>query len=303
MPCRAIKWGLSEKRWGPSEKHWRWKQGAPDSAMTGRGDGRTAGSSSGTRQQSWARAVWAARASPSWRKELQMPGLGLSYYRLWGPNPPDILQKCGQLDAPRWRKELHQVPGLSSVQLMSELIFFGMCIWWQTSGLFDNSYPLTLTYLNSFFSSGCEKFQISPHERCDIWNLSTAVQVMTFCPRMKYRSIFDFPPLEGPPEIFSIHWGQSASPESRLVYSGDAQECPMASTSLRDPHVESSLSTLFLETSFNLPFIYAHSMHIAHTTHLITDMHVLSNALLDVWILENYVFKTPSKYVTPHQRK
>ena len=77
----------------------------------------------------------------------------------------------------------------------------------------------------------------------------------------------------------------------------------MASTSLRDPHVESSLSTLFLETSFNLPFIYAHSMHIAHTTHLITDMHVLSNALLDVWILENYVFKTPSKYVTPHQRK
>ena len=116
--------------------------------MTGRGDGRTAGSSSGTRQQSWARAVWAARASPSWRKELQMPGLGLSYYRLWGPNPPDILQKCGQLDAPRWRKELHQVPGLSSVQLMSELIFFGMCIWWQTSGLFDNSYPLTFFLLD-----------------------------------------------------------------------------------------------------------------------------------------------------------
>ena len=52
---------------------WTREQKAPDSAMTvwglrwWWGDGRSAGSSSGTRQQSWPRAVWVAPGN--WRKE------------------------------------------------------------------------------------------------------------------------------------------------------------------------------------------------------------------------------------------
>ena len=60
-----------------------------------------------------------------------------------------------------------------------------------------------------------------------------------------------------PPDIFSIHWGQSASPESRLVYSGvfstDTQECPMASTSLRDPCGEECFPTSPPDCLFKYP--------------------------------------------------